>query len=73
MPRLRVLSGREDSRILARHGFAGARSRGSHVIMQRVEPESTIAVPEPDHRELRTGTLGSIIRQSRLSRALFEQ
>jgi predicted RNA binding protein YcfA (HicA-like mRNA interferase family) len=33
---------------------------------------STRTVPVPDHHELRTGTLLSIIRQSQLTRKLFE-
>ena len=57
MPRLRVLSGREVCRILTTHGFIEARRKGSHVIMQKVEQASTISVPVPDHKELRTGTL----------------
>ena len=40
--------------------------------MQRVEGGDTTTVPVPDHRELRTGTLMSIIRQSGLARAFFE-
>lgn len=72
MPRLRVLSGREVCRILTGHGYREARRKGSHIIMQKVEQDSTISIPVPDHKELRTGTLLSIIRQSRLPRALFE-
>jgi predicted RNA binding protein YcfA (HicA-like mRNA interferase family) len=40
--------------------------------MQKRTPGSTITVPVPDHKELRIGTLQSIIRQSQLPRALFE-
>jgi predicted RNA binding protein YcfA (HicA-like mRNA interferase family) len=40
--------------------------------MQKRIPGSTITVPVPDHKELRIGTLQSIIRQSQLPRALFE-
>jgi predicted RNA binding protein YcfA (HicA-like mRNA interferase family) len=40
--------------------------------MQKRTAESTITVPVPDHKELRIGTLQSIIRQSQLPRALFE-
>jgi predicted RNA binding protein YcfA (HicA-like mRNA interferase family) len=40
--------------------------------MQCRDGNSTISVPVPDHQELRIGTLKSIIRQSRLNRALFE-
>jgi len=40
--------------------------------MQRREGESTTTVPVPDHKELRMGTLRSIIRQSGLPRSEFE-
>jgi predicted RNA binding protein YcfA (HicA-like mRNA interferase family) len=32
----------------------------------------TTTVPVPDHKELKTGTLSSIIRQAGLARGLFE-
>ncbi|NOT53079.1 MAG: type II toxin-antitoxin system HicA family toxin [Deltaproteobacteria bacterium] len=73
MGKLRVLSGREVCGILARHGFAEVRRRGSHVIMQKQIPGSTITVPVPDHDEMRIGTLQSLIRQSKLPRTLFEE
>ncbi len=72
MGRLRVLSGREVCRILASHGFAEVRRRGSHVVMQKAEATGTVTVPVPDHRELRAGTLRSITRQSGLPRSEFE-
>ena len=72
MPRIRVLSGKDVCEILASHGFTEVRRRGSHIIMQRVETGSTTTIPIPDHREWRTGTVMSIIRQSGLSRSLFE-
>lgn len=40
--------------------------------MQRRAEGATKTVPVPDHRELRIGTLRSIIRQSELPRGLFE-
>ena len=40
--------------------------------MQKTIPGSTITAPVPDHKEIRRGTLQSIIRQSQLPRALFE-
>ena len=73
MARLRVLSGREVRRILGYHGFAEVRRRGSHVVMQKADAEDTVTVPVPDHGELRTGTLMSIIRQSGVPRSEFEQ
>ena len=72
MGRLRVPSGRQVCVILSREGFVEVRRRGSHVMMQKRIDSSTITVPVPDHTELRTGTLMSIVRQSQLSRSLFE-
>lgn len=72
MGRLRVLSGREVCLVLAAHGFAEVRRRGSHVVMQKPLPGTTVTVIVPDHKELKTGTLASIVRQSRLPREAFE-
>ena len=40
--------------------------------MQKVGAEGTVTVPVPEHGELRTGTLLSIIRQCGLPRSEFE-
>jgi len=72
MPRLRVLSGREVCKILSEHGFEQVRQKGSHILMQKREKDTTITVPVPDHSELRIGTLLGIIKQSGLPRSLFE-
>jgi predicted RNA binding protein YcfA (HicA-like mRNA interferase family) len=47
------------------------RQRGSHMVMQQVIEGGTITVPVPDHAELRSGTLRSIIRQSGLAVEAF--
>ena len=73
MGRLRVLSGRGVCRILQQHGFVEVRQRGSHIVMQRRTDTGSITVPIPDHRELAIGTLLSIIRQSGVARAEFEE
>jgi len=70
--RLKVLSGQEVCKILSEHGFEEVRRRGSHILMQKKIPDSTITVPVPDHPEIRIGTLQSIIRQSGLTRKEFE-
>jgi predicted RNA binding protein YcfA (HicA-like mRNA interferase family) len=68
-----VLSGKEVCAILERHGFAEVRRRGSHIVMQRVsEMGSTTTVPVPDHKEVKVGTLRSIIRQSGVPKSEFE-
>ncbi len=72
MSKLRVLSGEQVCAILARHGFAQVRQRGSHVVMPKRLPNTTVTVPVPNHSELRMGTRQSIIRQSGLPRSEFE-
>ena len=73
MGKLRRLSGRDVCNILEAHDFVRVRQRGSHVVMQKRSEQTTITVPVPDHADLKAGTLASIIRQSGLSRSLFEQ
>jgi len=70
--KLRILSGRQVCVILSRHGFMEIRQRGSHIVMQKQLPDTTVTVPVPNHAELRFGTLQSIIRQSGISRSEFE-
>ena len=72
MGRLRRFSGEELCRLLEAHGFVRLRQRGSHVILQRRTVERTVTLPVPMHRELKVGTLLSIVRQSGLLRSLFE-
>jgi predicted RNA binding protein YcfA (HicA-like mRNA interferase family) len=40
--------------------------------MQKRAADTTVTVPVPDHSEIKIGTLLSIIRQSKVARALFE-
>lgn len=40
--------------------------------MQRRVADGTTTVPVPDHNEVKTGTLMSIIRQSQIPRSAFE-
>jgi len=70
--KLRILSGRDVCLILSRHGFKEVRRRGSHIVMQRRLPDTTITAPVPDRAVLRVGTLASIIRQSGLAKNEFE-
>ena len=72
MGKLKVLSGKEVCLILLAHGFEPVRQKGSHAIMQKQIGSSTITVPVPQHKELKPGTLTSIIRQAQLPIAFFE-
>ena len=72
MGKLRVLSGHDVCAILLLHGFLPVRQRSSHIIMQRNVGGRTTTVPVPDHKEVKIGTLRSIIRQSGVSKSEFE-
>jgi predicted RNA binding protein YcfA (HicA-like mRNA interferase family) len=72
LPKLKILSGKQVCDILTLNGFIEVRRRGSHIIMQKRIEEDTATVPVPNHKELKTGTLLSIIRQSGISRNQFE-
>ena len=65
MSKLPIISGLECVKALEKIGFVIDRQRGSHIIMVREEPRTTISVP--DHKELDRGTLRGIIRQAGLS------
>jgi len=73
LAKLKILSGGEVCRVLKQNGYAEVRQHGSHIIMQKKTEDSTITIPVPNHKEIRTGTLKSIIRQSRLNRSVFER
>jgi predicted RNA binding protein YcfA (HicA-like mRNA interferase family) len=70
--KLGILSGKQVCDILEKHGFVQVRQRGSHIVMQKRLPDTTITVPVPNHSEIRIGTLQSIIRQSGLNKSEFE-
>ena len=72
MGKLRILSGHDVCAILARYGFVEVRRKGSHIVMQARNESGTITVPIPNHKELRFGTLRSIIRQSGVPTSEFE-
>jgi predicted RNA binding protein YcfA (HicA-like mRNA interferase family) len=63
--KLPVVSGAECVKALKQLGFIVTRQRGSHIILVREEPKTSITVP--DHKELDRGTLRAIIRQADLT------
>ncbi|MBX7131602.1 MAG: type II toxin-antitoxin system HicA family toxin [Fimbriimonadaceae bacterium] len=65
MPRLPVVSGREARRAFERAGWVFDRQRGSHMILGK--PNSSGMLSIPDHRELDTGLLRGLVRDSGLS------
>ena len=63
MPKLPVVSGREAVRTLERLGFVVVRQRGSHLVLRRGASGCVV----PNHRELKTGTLTGILKQTGVS------
>ena len=49
-------------RALCGVGFEFDRQKGSHMLLYRAEPVTTLSVP--DHRELDRGTLRALLRQA---------
>jgi len=60
--KLPVISGRDLVRALRKVGFELDRQKGSHMILFRADPTTTLSVP--DHRELDRGTLRALLRQA---------
>ena len=69
MPRLPRLSGREVVRIFESLGWEKARQSGSHIILVREGHQATLSVP--DHKEVASGTLRSLIRSAGLTVEAF--
>jgi predicted RNA binding protein YcfA (HicA-like mRNA interferase family) len=58
----KVFSGKELVKALHRIGFVVDHQRGSHIFLHN--PEKNISLIVPNHREIRKGTLNSIIKKS---------
>ena len=65
MPRLPVISGKEAVDAFEGVGWQVSRREGSHIILTRAGVPTILSVP--DHREVRRGTLRSLIRKAGLS------
>jgi len=72
MPPRKRFSGSEICDLLEKYGFVKVRQKGSHRIMKKELQGFSITVPVPLHKDLKPGTLASVIRQSRLSKRIFE-
>lgn len=67
MPKLPLVSGAEVIRTLERLGFIVLRQKGSHIILRRGLTGCVV----PNHREIKTGTLGGILKQAGVSAEEF--
>lgn len=71
MVKLKRVSGDEVAKALKRLGFEAVRQRGSHVVMKKITPDGAAGCVVPMHREIATGTLHSILKQSRITQEEF--
>jgi predicted RNA binding protein YcfA (HicA-like mRNA interferase family) len=58
----KTFSGREVIKALRRVGFVVDHQRGSHVFLHNLEKNISVVVP--DHKELKKGTLNSILKKA---------
>jgi predicted RNA binding protein YcfA (HicA-like mRNA interferase family) len=58
----KTFSGREVVKALHRIGFVVDHQRGSHVFLHNLEKNMSVVVP--DHKELKKGTLNSILKKA---------
>jgi len=58
----RTFSGREVAKPLRRIGFVVDHQRGSHIFLHNLEKNISVIVP--NHRELKKGTLNSILKKA---------
>ena len=69
---LPVVSGREVVRALEKAGFVVERVSGSHhVLVHASDPGRVVVVPVHAGRDMRSGTLRAIVRQSGLTIEMF--
>jgi predicted RNA binding protein YcfA (HicA-like mRNA interferase family) len=61
----KVFSGREMVKALHRIGFVVDHQRGSHIFLHNLEKNISIVVP--NHKEIKKGTLNSILKKANIS------
>ncbi|MBI2780113.1 MAG: type II toxin-antitoxin system HicA family toxin [Gammaproteobacteria bacterium] len=62
-PSLPHISGADAIRALQKLGFVIARQKGSHVVLRRGSTGCVV----PNHREIKIGTLSSVLKQAGIS------
>lgn len=67
MPKMPRISSREAIRALEHLGFKQVRQTGSHVVMKKETEAGEIGCVVPVHRELKVGTLSSILKQAQVT------
>ncbi len=72
MPKLpRNLSGLQVIKILSKLGFQSIRQKGSHVVLEKISNNERWGRVVPLHKEIKIGTLHSILKQARVREEEF--
>lgn len=66
MPKFPRISGKEMIKILNRLGFFEVRQKGSHMVLKKTIENTSYGCIVPMHKELASGTIGSILRQAHI-------
>jgi len=70
--KLPIVSGSQIIKLLEKEGFTITRQKGSHISLhKKTETGKIILVVVPKHKEIKKGTLLSIIKQSGMARDEF--
>ena len=72
MPQLRKVSGHEAVKILCnKFGFQISGRTGSHVRLSKVTPEGKVGTVVPMHKEIKIGTLKSVLKLAKITEEDF--
>lgn len=70
--KLPPVSGQDMIKLLAKQGFKAVRQKGSHVsLFRKTDSDEPLLVAVTLKKEIKKGTLMSILRQARISREEF--
>ena len=69
--KLPILSAKEIIKALEKDGFRVIRQKGSHVSLYKKSEDKVYLVIVPDKKEVKRGTLLSILKQAGMSREKF--
>lgn len=73
MSKLPVISGRRAVAALERVGYIVMRKKGSHMRLRHPTDPARMPITIPDHRELKSGTLRTVIRDAGLTTDQFRE
>jgi predicted RNA binding protein YcfA (HicA-like mRNA interferase family) len=69
--KLPVVSGKDMIKLLSKQGFHTVRQKGDHISLFKMVGNEPLLAVVPLKKEIKKGTLLSILRQARLSREEF--